>query len=302
MMRWGGSGFFRWAAALTLGAAVVSFLTPAPCLAQVFTLSKDELVELTPTTFERFPDGRPKVPDALLERVKGLSSEEVMGGQYTGGFQVLHPGMKMVGRAFTVAFMPTRPDLDGFARSRATKAGLTGQLNNLAVIDMLQPGDVICVDLFGKKQGGAFVDAELFHYIMRATKGAGMVIDGSVRELEQVVTMEMPLYFMHSDPSTIGQVTIAGWNIPIRIGNATVLPGDVVMGDREGVNFIPPNRVQQALNSADTTHIHDDWTRKQFDTGKYKSTDIYSSPRDPELRKEYQEYLKEQLEELKKKQ
>jgi regulator of RNase E activity RraA len=290
---------FKWAASLTLGMAVISFL--APCQAQVFTLSKEELIELTstmPSTWERFPDGRPKVPDALLEKARGVSSEELMGNQYTDGFQVLHPGMKMVGRAFTVAFMPTRPDLDGFAKARATKAGITGTFNNQTVIDMLQPGDIICVDLFGKKQGGTFVGDNLFYYIMRTTKGAGMVIDGSIRDLEGIATMEMPLYFMHADPSAISQVTIAGWNIPIRIGDASVLPGDLVVGDREGINFISPGRAEQVLSRAAETRIHDEWTRKQFDTGKYKSMEIYSSPRDPELKKQYQEYLKKELEKL----
>jgi regulator of RNase E activity RraA len=223
-----------------MGLAVVSFLAPAPCRAQVFTITKEELIELTPTTFERFPDGRPKVPDALLERVKGLSSEEVGRSQFADGFQVLHPGMKMVGRAFTLAFMPARPELDGFARSRAEKAGFRG-LSNQTVIDMLQPGDILCVDLFGKKQGGTIVGDNLFYYIMRATKGAGMVVDGSIRDLEGIAAMEMPLYFMHADPSAIGNATVAGWNIPVKIGAVTVLPGDVVMGDREGINFIRPS-------------------------------------------------------------
>jgi regulator of RNase E activity RraA len=94
---------------------------------------------------------------------------------------------------------------------------------------------------------------------------------------------------------------VAGWNIPIRIGEATVLPGDLVVGDREGVYFIPPALVEGILNRADETHVHDEWTRKKFDEGKYKSSEIYGSPRDPELKKEYQEYLKKRLEEIRKK-
>jgi 4-hydroxy-4-methyl-2-oxoglutarate aldolase len=294
---------FRLAAALTLGMAVMAFLAPAPCQAQIFQLSKEELIALTstmPGTWERFADGRPKVPDAMLERAKGLSSEEMMGNQYTDGFQVLHPGKKMVGRAFTLAFMPGRPELDGFARSRAQKAGITG-LNNQTVIDMLEPGDILCVDLFGKKQGGTIVGDNLFYYIMRATKGAGLVVDGSIRDLEGIAPMEMPLYFMHTDPSAIGQATLAGWNIPVKIGTVTVRPGDLVLGDQEGLNFVSPNRVEQMLDRADETHVHDEWTRKQFDTGKYKSSEIYGSPRDPEKKKEYQEYLKKRLEEIRKK-
>jgi 4-hydroxy-4-methyl-2-oxoglutarate aldolase len=136
---------------------------------------------------------------------------------------------------------------------------------------------------------------------MKATKSAGLVVDGSIRDLEGIAPMEMPLYFMHTDPSAIGQATIVGWNIPVKIGTVSVLPGDLVVGDQEGINFISPSRVEQMLNAADTTHIHDDWTRKQFDTGKYKSSEIYGSPRDPEKKKEYQDYLKKELERLQKK-
>ena len=296
-----GSRVFRWSMGLLLTTTIAMLLAPAPLSAQVFTLSKEELIELTPIPdgWERFPDGRPRIPDHLLERARGLSSEEMMGNNYTDGFRILHPGKKMVGRAFTVMFMPARPDLDGYARSRAKAKGIT-TLNNQTVIDMLGPGDVICVDLFGKKEGGTFVGDNLFYYIMRATKAAGMVVDGSIRDLEGIATMEMPLYFKHADPTAISGVTVAGWNIPVRIGTVTVLPGDLVVGDREGINFVAPTRVQQMLDRADTTHIHDEWTRMKFDEGKYKSSEIYGSPRDPELKKEYQEYLKRRLAELEK--
>jgi 4-hydroxy-4-methyl-2-oxoglutarate aldolase len=53
--------------------------------------------------------------------------------------------------------------------------------------------------------------------------------------------------------------------------------------------------VKQVVDKADETHIHDEWTQMKFKTGKYKSTDIYPSPRDPALKKEYEEYLKEKL-------
>ena len=93
---------------------------------------------------------------------------------------------------------------------------------------------------------------------------------------------------------------LTGINIPVRIGNVTVMPGDLVVGDQEGVYFIPPQFVKEVMDKADEVHVHDEWTRKKFDEGKYKSSDIYSSPRDPELRKEYQEYLKKRLEEIRK--
>ena len=295
---------------LTASACLAALLAPSLSRAQVFTLSKDELIQLTAQNpFERFPDGRPKVPDSLIERARGLSAEEVCAilpgknfrNQWEDGFQVLHPGKKMVGRAFTVQFMPARPDVDAFAGAKAQKAGLGNRLYNQVAIDMLQPGDVLVVDLFGKTEGGTIVGDNLFYYVMKATKGAGLIVDGSIRDLEGIAEMDMPAYYRHTHPSAISNVTLTGINIPVRIGNATVLPGDLVVGDREGVYFIPPALVTAVVYRADETHVHDEWTRKKFDEGKYKSSDIYGSPRDPALRKEYDEYLKKRLEEVRKK-
>ncbi len=298
------------------------------------------MVEYTPTwTGERFVDGRPKVSDALLERARGLSSEEILifwggggaagpgggrgadagaagarqfnqggilgatGGranpysQYTDGWQVLHPDKKMVGRAFTMAFMPARPDLDAVVNAKAKANGIN-RLGNQTVIDMLQPGDVLVVDLYGKKEGGTVVGDNLFHYIMRATKGGGLVVDGSIRDLEGIKEIDMPAYFRAVHPSAISGATVAAVNVPIRIGDVTVMPGDVVIGDPEGVTFVPPQLIESILERADTTHIHDEWTKKKFDEGKYKSQDIYGTPHDPALIKEYQDYLARRLKEI----
>ena len=108
----------------------------------------------------------------------------------------------------------------------------------------------------------------------------------------------MAAYFRHVDPTPIGNVMLTGINIPIRIGTTTVMPGDMVFGDKEGIYFIPPQFVKDVLDNADEIHVHDEWTKKKFDEGKYKSSDIYGSPKDPELKKEYAEYLKKRLAEI----
>jgi len=135
---------------------------------------------------------------------------------------------------------------------------------------------------------------------MKGAKAAGLVVDGAVRDLDGISEMEMPAYFRAVHPSYLTNVIITGINVPIHIGNATVMPGDLVLGDSEGVYFIPPALVQQVVDNADVVHIHDEWTRKKFDEGKYKSRDIYGSPTDPALKKEYEEYLKKRLEEIRK--
>src|SRR5438045_6072457 len=136
---------------------------------------------------------------------------------------------------------------------------------------------------------------------MKATKGGGLVVDGAIRALDGISSMDMPAYFRRAHPSFLTNVIISGIDVPVRIGNATVMPGDLVVGDSEGVYFIPPALVQQVVDNSDVIHIHDEWTRMKFDEGKYKSSEIYSTPRDPALKKEYEEYLKKRLEELRKK-
>jgi 4-hydroxy-4-methyl-2-oxoglutarate aldolase len=287
---------------------LISLLVPVLSHAQLFSLTKEQMIELTAQNpFERFPDGRPKIPDGLIERARGLSSEEVFAilpgknfrNQYADGFQILHPDKKLVGRAFTVQFMPLRPDLDGVITAHAKAAGFD-RMNNQTAIDMLQPGDVLVVDLFGQGDGGTIVGDNLFYYIMKTTKSGGLVVDGAIRDLDGISGIDMPAYFRRTHPSFLTNVIISGINIPVRIGNATVMPGDLVFGDSEGVYFIPPVLVQQVVDNSDIIHIHDEWTRKKFDEGKYKSSDIYSSPKDPALKKEYEDYLKKRLEEIRK--
>jgi 4-hydroxy-4-methyl-2-oxoglutarate aldolase len=286
-----------------------AFSAPAAC-AQLITFTKQDLVDYTSQNpFDRFPDGRPKVPDDLLERARGLSSEEVWSGlldsgyknQYADGFQVLHPGKTLVGRVFTVQFMPQRPDVDQTLQSKAKARGL-GHLHNQTAIDMLQPGDVLVVDLYGKKVGGTIVGDNLFFYINKATQGGGLIVDGSVRDLDGLSEIDMPAYFRSVDPTPIGDVMLTGINVPVRIGGVTVMPGDLAVGDREGVYFIPPQFVRDVLDHADEIHVHDEWTKKKFAEGKYKSSEIYGTPKDPKLLEEYQEYLKKRLAEIRKQQ
>lgn len=288
---------------------LAALVTPATAGAQLVTLTREQLVELSAQNpFERFADGRPKVPDALMERAKGLSAEEILAvlpgqgykNQYEDGFEVLHPGTTLVGRAFTVQFMPVRPDVEGVLNGRAAAQGLE-RFSNQYAIDKLQPGDVLVVDLFGKQEGGTIVGDNLFYYVMKATRSGGLVVDGSIRDLEGIAQMAMPAYYRHAHPSAINNVMLTGVNVPVRIGDVTVMPGDLVVGDREGVYFIPPALVTKVLDTADETHIHDEWTRKKFDEGRYTSSEIYGSPKDLALKKEYEEYLQRRLAEIRKK-
>jgi len=273
----------------------------APCMrGQVFNLSKEQVLKYTTQNpFERFPDGRPKVPDALLEKLREMSAEEVLGlnmrgyrNQWEAGWQVLHPAKTMVGRAVTLQLMPLRPDVSEVDQAdRRAKNQL--RLSHQTAIDLLQKDDVLVVDACGAQFGGVIGD-NLAYYIMKKT-GVGFVIDGAIRDIRGIAPFDMAGYYRAAVPPAIHDLMVTGINVPVRIGNATVMPGDVVFGDPEGVYFIPPSQVRDLVDEADITHIHDEWTKKKFDEGKYISTDIYGSPHDPALIQEYQAYLKEKL-------
>lgn len=279
-----------------------------PVSAQVATLTREQLTKYTEAwKGERFPDGRPKVDDKLMKKMDGLSAEEIWAvlpgegykNQYEGDFRILHPEKKLIGRAFTVQFMPTRPDIKNPNEADAKAKGLRDN-GNQRVLDMLQEGDVLVADIFGKIEGGTLVGDNLATWIYAVTH-KGFVVDGAIRDLDGIFPLDLGVYFRGVHPTPISQeVMITGINVPVRIGQATVLPGDVVFGDREGVYFVPPHLVQKILTNADTLHIHDEWTQDKFlhETSKYKSSQIYGTPSDPKLKAEYQEFLKKKLDEL----
>jgi regulator of RNase E activity RraA len=281
---------------------VFAALWAMPVYGQVFSFTREQMIRYTAQNpFERFPDGRPKVPDALLEKVKAMSVEEAWGilrgkgylFQYAGDFQILHPGQKLVGRAVTAQYLPLRPDLAEVVDAEAKARGMASTINQ-RVIDQLQLNDVPVVDLMGPAPGHNFGGDNLQAAIYGVTR-TGAVVDGTVRDVEGLAELPTQIYFKAPHPAAVGGVVIAGINIPVRVGGAIVMPGDVVLGDRTGVIFIPPHLVQEIVDRAETTHIHDEWTKAKFLTGRYKASELYPSPQSPELKKEYEAYLKEKL-------
>jgi regulator of RNase E activity RraA len=214
--------------------------------------------------------------------------------QHAGsGFKVLHPGRKLVGRAVTAQYLPTRPDLEKVLAADARLQGLPASTNQ-KVIDLLQLNDVPVVDLMGAVPGHNFGGDNLHAAIYGVTR-TGAVVDGTVRDLEGLVEMPTQIFFRDAHPAAVSGVTVIGINIPVKIGEAIVMPGDVVLGDRTGIMFIPPQLVKEIVEKAELTHIHDEWTKAKFLTGKYKSSELYGGRLSPELQKEYDEYVKQRL-------
>ncbi len=285
---------------------LLSAAVSLPASGQLLRLSRDQMIRCTAKNpFERFADGRPRVPDWILAKVKEMSLEEAWGilqnkgyhHQYVDDLKILHPGQKLVGRAFTAQYLPMRPDLEEVLAAEANEQGLPRGTNQ-KTIDQLQLNDVPVIDLMGAAPGHNFGGDNLQTAVWAATH-AGAVIDGTIRDLDGIFDIPSQIYFRKAHPSAVSEVSVIGINIPVKVGDAVVMPGDVVLGDREGVIFIPPHLVQEIVEAADLTHIHDEWTKMKFMTGKYKSSQIYGGPLSPELQREYDAYVKKRRAELK---
>jgi regulator of RNase E activity RraA len=229
------------------------------------TISRDQMVFLTAEwKGERFPDGRPRVPDAVLARMRKVSIEEAWGvlrshgyqSQFEGDWKTIHRDVPVVGRALTAEYLPARPELAARMLERGHQEGRVGAMNSWP-IDALQPGDVYVADGFGKIHEGTLIGDNLGNSIF-ARSGNGVVFDGSVRDLAGLSDIEGFNAFVRGwDPTAIRDMMLIGLNTPIRIGRVTVLPGDVVLAKREGVIFIPAQFAEEVVNQSERIMLRD---------------------------------------------
>ncbi|WP_257658212.1 RraA family protein [Parapedobacter lycopersici] len=233
---------------------------------------------------ERFPDGRPHVPDAMLKRLEHCTLEQIWG--YLGGrgyhhqvakdWQMLNPGETMVGRVVTARFMPARPDLDSLVKVAGQKEGLSQSGgNNIWPIDILTKGDVYVADGFGKVKDGTLIGSSLGNAIYGKT-GKGVVFDGSIRDMQELKeTAGFNAWIKGHDPSYIRDMTPISINAPIRVEGVTVFPGDVVFANDYGVVFIPAHLVGGLVASSEMTALRDEFERYLLRQSKYPSGEIH---------------------------
>lgn len=262
-----------WCATGIVSASVLA----APGHTQIDLFSKEQRIEFTPQwTGERFPDGRPKVADAVLARLKDVTADEAWDvlqdagfrNQFEGGWKVINPGNRLVGRAVTAVFMPNRPDVDSVIRANGKKEGRIGDENSW-IIDILQPGDVLVVDLFGKVRYGTIIGDNLATAIF-AKSHNGLIVNGAIRDVTGIQQMTgFQVYTRGVDPSALENVMLTGINVPIRIGDVTVMPGDIAIGDPEGVTFVPPQLAEKVADETEMDHLVDEWGHMMLREGKY---------------------------------
>ncbi len=249
--------------------------------------------------YGRSPDGRPRVPDELLERMKQVTTEEAWrvlynaGYQYqfAGGWTTLHPERVMVGRALTATVVPLRPDLDAVVNGVGAQEGRVGTQNNW-VIQSVVKGDVVVVDVFGKLRDGPFVGDNLSSAV-QSRGGAGLVIEGAVRDVQRMINLpDINVYCRGFDPTPRKDITLVHMNGVTRIGEATCLPGDVVLGTRTGVLFIPPHMVEKILQFSEDTRIRDQFAQQRLAEGRYSTGQVDKFDWAPEIEADFREWKK----------
>lgn len=251
--------------------------------AQVGIFSKEDLIKYTPKwDGERFEDGRPMVPDDLLKRMKDISIEEAWAvcnrhgflNQFEGNWVVTRENPVLVGRAVTAFFQPKRPDVDSVITAQGKLEGRIGGQNSW-IIDTIVENDVIVVDLMGKVIDGTFLGDNLANSIWVKSGGTGVVIDGGARDIEGVLEIpDFPIFNRGWDPSYIKNTMLMGINTPIRIGRAAVMPGDVVLGKKEGIIFIPAHLAREVVETSEIVRLRDQFGHQRLREKKYTPGEI----------------------------
>ena len=245
--------------------------------AQQVAFSKEQIMAFTAQwKGERFADGRPKVSDSLLKRLANIAIEEAWqvmrnegyNNQFEAGWQIIHPEKTLVGRVVTAQYMPMRPDMDKPIRDKGKADGRIGSPNSWP-IDVLQNGDVYVADGFGKVIDGTLIGDNLGNSIYSKSH-TGVVFDAGVRDLEGLEEIDGFVGYVRGvDPSYIKDVMLTGINCPIRIGRVTALPGDLVLGKKEGVIFIPAHLAQKVIVTAEFVSLKDEFSHMRLREGKY---------------------------------
>lgn len=268
--------------------------------AQQVTLTSEQIKAYTPDwKGERSPDGRPKVPDKLLDRLKNIRLEEAWGilrnkgfqNQFEGDWMVLHPDSAMVGRVVTAQYLPLRPDVDKIIKDKGKTEGRIGATNSWP-IDVLNNGDIYVADSYGKIVDGTLIGDNLGNAIY-AKSHKGVIFYGSVRDTEGLSEIQgFNAWIKGYDPSYIQQMMLAGINIPIRIGRATVLPGDIALAKKGGIVFIPAYLVEEVVLNAEFISLRDAFGHQRLREGKYMPGQIDTQWTD-EIKKDFLGWLDE---------
>lgn len=253
---------------------------------------------------ERFDDGRPKISDDVLERLKKITLEEAWAelielgyhNQFEGNWELIDPAEKdvMTGRAVTAQFMPMRPDHENQVIEQGKKEGRAWEQRRTVswAISMLVEGDVYVADGYNKQSYGTVVGSNLGNGVYNKSKN-GIVVYGHVRDMEGLRRIDgFNGWVKGSDPSYMRKTILTNINVPVRIGEAVALPGDAVLAKKDGVLFIPAHLVEHIVLTGEVTALFDVFGQQRIKEGKYSAGAI-DSKWTSEIKKDFRSWAKE---------
>lgn len=255
---------------------------------------------------ERYSTGRPKVSDELLERMENVTLEmawsTLRGHDFHNqvpnfaDWSILEPEETMVGRAVTAQYMPSRPSYENRLEEAGKAEGFQGPSNTWP-IQMLEEGDIYVADGYGKIKDGTLIGDRLGTDIYARSQN-GVVINGSVRDVAGLQEIDgWNHYIRGAHPSFIQEMMLEGVNVPIRIGEATVLPGDVVLARNDGIVFVPPHLAREVVREAEITILTDRFAKLRTEQGVYSSSQMDTGWTE-EIQDDFYNWANEHKEEL----
>jgi len=254
----------------------IALILTIPSYSQFFNTAEEITYYTSEWSGERFEDGRPKVPEEILERMKLVSIEEAWGilrskgyhNQFEGNWVILNEDEPVVGRALTALYMPKRPEVMDRLTEKGHTLGRVGAMNSWP-IDALQQGDVYVADGFGKVVDGTLIGDNLGNAIY-ANSGNGVVFNAGSRDMAGLAKIEGFNAFVKGfDPSFLTESMLMGINVPIRMGRASVFPGDVVLAKKTGVLFIPAHLAAEVVERAEFIMLRDMFGHEMLKKGVY---------------------------------
>ena len=178
---------------------------------------------------------------ASLLRKRGLN------GLTLDGLRSTRPGTRMAGYARTVRYLPLREDLTGQGRGEGRWAG--GLNAQKQAIEEIRPGEVLVIEARGETTAGTIGDILALRAQVRGA--AGIVTDGAVRDSAALARLEIPAYHAAVHPAVLGRRHVP-WETQVAVACAgvTIQPGDIVVGDADGVVVLPPALAAEVLADA----------------------------------------------------
>lgn len=231
------------------------------------------------------------VPEETLDTLRAVGTPTLTGqldGTYRNSYMIgveplaVRPGQRMVGRARTLRFIPYREDL-----VEAQYGSLTSSPHRVALEDV-GPGDVLVIDAGGSRE--AAVLGDMFTRRVMERGGSGVVIDGVVRDLSAIRDVGLPVFArgVHGAGITRALMSV-GRDEPVRCGGVPVIPGDVVVGDEDGVVVMSPAVAPEIAEAAFEHQEEEIWIRERLEAGE-SLHDVY--PPSTERRRELEEWMR----------